>query len=117
MTVHKCVQQAIQLSTGEPVDLFSMHALSGHRSLLHVHVHVCSMDCDSVLNFLYSVVGPSYFVVKFSVDDTISMIPRKNIVGTTVPSVDDWCEMKWSSGEVLMATVLAAGKCDQCVCK
>ena len=64
---------------------------------------------------LYSVVhvhvGPAYFVVKFRVDDTISMIPRKNIVGTTVPAVDDCCEVKWSSGEVLTATVLAAGKC------
>ena len=48
------------------------------------------------------------------------MIPRKNIVGTTVPDVDDCCEVKWSSGEVLMATILAAGKCVQvvilCVC-
>ena len=64
---------------------------------------------------LYSVVGPSYFVVKFSVDDTISMIPRRNIVGTTVPSLDDCCEVKWSNGEVLMATVLAAGKCVQVI--
>ena len=55
--------------------------------------------------------------MKFSVDDTISMIPRKNIVGTTVPSVDDCCEVRWSSGEVLKATVLAAGKCDECVYK
>ena len=58
--------------------------------------------------------------MKFSVDDTISMIPRKNIVGTIVPAVDDCCEVKWSSGEVLTATVLAAGKCVQvvilCVC-
>ena len=55
--------------------------------------------------------------MKFSVDDTISMIPRKNIVGTTVPAVDDCCEVKWSSGGVLMATVLAAGKCDNSVYK
>ena len=55
--------------------------------------------------------------MKFSVDDTISMIPRKNIVGTTVPAVNDCCEVKWSNGEVLMATVLAAGKCDKSVYK
>ena len=59
--------------------------------------------------------------MKFSVDDTISMIPRKNIVGTTVPAVDDCYEVKWSNREVLMATVLAAGKYVQvviilCVC-
>ena len=41
-----------------------------------------------------SVVGPSYFVVKFNVDDTVSMIPRRNIVGTTVPSVGDCYEVK-----------------------
>ena len=52
--------------------------------------------------------------MKFSVDDTISMIPRKNIVGTTVPAVDDCCEVKWSNGEVLMATVLAAGEIKVC---
>ena len=46
---------------------------------------------------------------------TISMIPTKNIVGTTVPAVDDCCEVKWSSGKLLMATVLAAGRCVQVV--
>ena len=55
--------------------------------------------------------------MKFSVDDTISTIPRKNFVGTTVPSVDDCCEVKWSSSEVLTATMLSTGKCDECVCK
>jgi hypothetical protein len=45
------------------------------------------------------------------------MISRRNIVGTTVPAVDDCCEVKWSSGEVLMATVLAAGKCDKSMYK
>jgi hypothetical protein len=55
--------------------------------------------------------------VKFSVDDTISMIPRRNIVGTTVPAVDDCCEVKWSSGEVLMAAGLAAGKWDKSMYK
>ena len=58
---------------------------------------------------MYSIVGPSYFVVKFSLDDTISIIPRKNIVSATVPSVEECCEVKWSNGEVIMATVLAAG--------
>ena len=52
--------------------------------------------------------------MKFSVDDTISMIPRKNIVGTTVYLLLTTA-VKWSSGEVLMATVLAAGKCVQVV--
>ena len=69
-----------------------------------------------MLIYICSVVGPSYFVVRFSIDDTISMIPRKNIIGTTTPSVDDCCEVKWSSGEVLMATVLAAGKCFFFIC-
>ena len=63
-----------------------------------------------------TLIGPSYFVVKFSVDETVCLVPRKNVVGPTTPSVDELCEVKWSSGEVLTATVLAAGKCQGCVC-
>ena len=44
---------------------------SGHRSLLHV----CTIDCVSVLNLQYSVIGPSFFVVRFSVADTVSIRP------------------------------------------
>ena len=94
-----------------PIGLYSLRAWSAHRSFLHVYIFY------SAINYHYSVVGPSYFVVKFSMDDTISMIPRKNIVGATVPSVEDCCEVKWSNGEILMATVLAAGKCNKNVCK
>ena len=88
-----------------------MYMLYHEENIGYSYMHVCT--CMYVLHFsvntcTHSVVGPSYFVVWFSVDDTISMIPRKKIVGTTVPSVDLCYKVKWSNGEVLMATVLAA---------
>ena len=78
-------------------------------TVLKAFLHVLFGDTN-YRNLLYSVVGPSHFVVKFTVDDTISIIPRKNIVSATVPSVEDCCEVKWSNGEIIIATVLAAGK-------
>ena len=84
-------------------------------TVLIVFLHVLFGDIN-YRNLLYSVVGPSHFVVKFTVDDTISIIPRKNIVSAMVPSVEDCCEVKWSNGEIIMATVLAAGKCTVHTC-
>ena len=91
MTDHERVRQAgfrCQQVRSSPIGLYSLRAWSAHRSFLHVYIFYLA------INYHYSVVGPSYFVVKFSVDDTISMIPRKNIVGAAVPSVEDSCEVK-----------------------
>ena len=49
-------------------------------------------------------------MVKFLVDETVCVIPRKNLVAEIVPSLGDSCEVKWSDGEILTATLLAAGK-------
>ena len=57
-------------------------------------------------------IGPSdsHFVVKFLSDETICIIPRKNIATPVMPSINDDCEVKWSDGELFWATVLAAGE-------
>ena len=34
---------------------------------------------------------------------------KKNVVSESVPAVGENCEVKWSDGEVLTATLLAAG--------
>ena len=55
---------------------------------------------------------PSYS----SSQKTVCLVPQKNTVGPTAPSVDELCEVKWSSDEVLTATMLTAGKYQGCVC-
>ena len=57
-----------------------------------------------------AITEPSHFVVKFLVDETVCVIPRKNVVSEIVPSVGDKCDVKWSDGDILTATLLAAGK-------
>ena len=55
--------------------------------------------------------GPSHFVVRFSMDETVCIVPRKKILSSsTLPSVGDCCDVQWSSGEILTATVFASGK-------
>lgn len=61
---------------------------------------------------LNTTVGPSHFVVRFLVDETVCIIPKKNVADAAVPPVGDQCQVKWSDGEILTATQLhvAAGK-------
>ena len=66
-----------------------MYMLYHEENIGYSYMHVCTcmyVLCYSVNTCTHSVVGPSYFVVWFSVDDTIH--DSKKIVGTTVPSVD-----------------------------
>ena len=56
------------------------------------------------------VIGPTYFVVRFIVDETVCIVPQKKIMSPAIPSVGDSYEVKWSSGEILTATVLATGE-------
>ena len=65
---------------------------------------------EASITFFVTIIGPSHFVVKFVIDETICVVPRKNIVSSSVPSVGDDCEVKWSDGEILTAVVMAAGK-------
>ena len=59
---------------------------------------------------LNTIVGPSHFLVRFLVDETVCIIPKKNIVDVAVPPIGNQCQVKWSNGEILTATLLAAGK-------
>lgn len=43
-------------------------------------------------------------------DETVSVVPRKNITNKAIPPIDGEVDVKWSDGEVLTATLLAAGK-------
>ena len=48
--------------------------------------------------------------MKFHVDETFCITPRKHVVNPSIPSVGADCKVKWSSSEVLDATVLAVGE-------
>ena len=85
-----------------------MYMLYHEENIGYSYMYVCTcmyVLCFSVNTCTHSVVGPSYFVVWFSVDDTISMIPRKLLAQQYRRLTS---AIKWSNGEVLMATVLAA---------
>ena len=55
-------------------------------------------------------IEPSHFVVRFFIDEAVCVVPRKNVMNAVVPPVGDDAQVKWSDGEVLDATLLAAGK-------
>ena len=58
---------------------------------------------------------PSHFLVKFHVDETLCVIPKKNLVDPTHlhVQVGGSCSVKWNATEVLEATVMAMGEeCD-----
>ena len=52
---------------------------------------------------------PNYFLVKFTVDKALCVIPRKNIVDQNELSVNGRCLVKWSK-DTLEATVIALGE-------
>ena len=53
--------------------------------------------------------GPSYFLVRFHVDDTLCVVPRKKLVDPSSQCENGECLVKWSAKEILKATVLAMG--------
>ena len=53
--------------------------------------------------------GPSYFLVRFHVDDTLCVVPRKKLVDRTNQCENGECHVKWSAKEILKATILAMG--------
>ena len=56
---------------------------------------------------------PSHFLVKFHVDETLCVIPKKNLVDPTHLQVGGSCSVKWNATEVLEATIVAMGeKCE-----
>ena len=67
-------------------------------------------DRQTFKETLLKTTGPSYFLVKFHVDNTICVIPSKKMVNPTNLCVDGECQEKWSAKEILKATVVAMGE-------
>ena len=53
---------------------------------------------------------PNYFLVKFTVDEALCVVARKNIVDPHELSVNGRCLVKWSKKDILEAMVIAMGE-------
>ena len=58
---------------------------------------------------LLFVAAPTHYVIKFYADDTVSIVPRKRVIGSMNPGIGDECEVKWQRGDVFSGVVMAAG--------
>ena len=66
--------------------------------------------CVCVCVMIEISLGASHFLVKFDIDDCVSVIPRKCIINLDNLSVGEHCEVSWNNSEVLDATILAMGE-------
>ena len=103
--------------------MYTNHNLSkvhvcGYKREIHAHVH--SHLKTQILKTVQPIMTerqailktalPSYFLVKFHVDETLCVIPKKNLVDPTHLQVGGSCNVKWNSTEVLEATIVAMGE-------